>query len=348
MSSYLQETLFSELPVDPFRDLSEDLRESIRQKGVLKEYPRDAVIAQAGDPGENICFLVTGRAAVIIREEVGQDIPVEIMYPGDMVGEISYLIGRPSPLHSEVVALETCQVLEIPAQEFDRLVQSNPAAAVTVLKNLARKVARLDSNVYKNVRKKRALQTLISRHEHLFPDYFVSRTVRRRTGKRLEELAHSESPILITGETGVGKEFMAHAVYEISPHHKRIFLCLDLMSPCGPTESAEDYCELPDSPVDRTKEQMRLFFGSESGGDGEVKREAPGYLELTEEGTLLVRSIEQLSVKVQEELLRTLQTGIFLRLGGARSRLQTSGLSGQLTWMSRRSRRRSIRCCTGY
>lgn len=301
--------------MDPFRDLSENLRESIRQKAILKEYPRDKVIAEAGDPGEDIRFLISGRAAVIIREE-GQDIPVEIIYPGDMVGEISYLIGRPSPLNSEVVALELCQVLEIPAQEFDTLVQSNPAAAVTVLKNLARKVVRLDSSVYKNVRKKRALQTLISRQEHLFPDYFVSETVRRRTGKRLEELARSEKPMLITGETGVGKEFMAHAVYEISPHHKRIFLCLDLLSPCAPTESAPNYCELPESPIDRTKEQMQLFFGSESDGDGGARLEVPGYLELTEEGTLLVRSIEQLSVNVQQELLRTLQTGTFKRLGG--------------------------------
>ncbi len=274
MSSYLQDTAFSELPVDPFRDLSENLRESIRQKAILKEYPRDTVIAQAGDPGQDIRFLISGRAAVVIREE-GQDIPVEIIYPGDLVGEISYLIGRPSPLNSEVVALELCQVLEIPVQEFDKLVQSHPAAAVTVLKNLARKVVRLDSSVYKNVRKKRALQTLISRQEHLFPDYFVSETVRRRTGKRLDELAHSEQPILITGETGVGKEFMAHAVYEISPHHKRIFLCLDLMSPCGPTESAANYCELPESPIDRTKEQMQLFFGSESDGEGGTRTETP-------------------------------------------------------------------------
>jgi CRP-like cAMP-binding protein/polyferredoxin len=316
MSSYIQDTAFSELPVDPFRDLSENLRESIRQKAILKEYPRDTVIAQAGDPGENIRFLISGRAAVVIREEAGQDIPVEIIHPGDMVGEISYLIGRPSPLNSEVVALEPCRVLEIPVQEFDKLVQSNPAAAVTVLKNLARKVVRLDGSVYKNVRKKRALQTLISRQEHLFPDYFVSETVRRRTGKRLEELTHSERPILITGETGVGKEFMAHAVYEISPHHKRIFLCLDLLSPCAPTGSAPNYCELPESPIDRTKEQMRLFFGSESDGDGGARLEIPGYLELTEEGTLLVRSIEQLSFDVQQELMRTLQTGTFRRLGG--------------------------------
>ncbi|MBI5250924.1 MAG: sigma 54-interacting transcriptional regulator [Desulfomonile tiedjei] len=328
MSPYLQEIAFSELPEDPFRDLSESLRESIRQKSTLKDYQPDSVLVQAGDRGETIRFLISGRASVVIKEEVGQDIPVEIVYPGDLVGEISYLIGRPAPMNSEVVALETCRVLEIPALEFEKILQSEPAAAVTVLKSLARKVVRLDGSVYKYVRKKRALQTLISRQEHLFPDYFVSETVRRRTGKQLEELARSGEPILITGETGVGKEFMAHAIYGASNHHKRIFLCLDLLSPFAPSESTANYCELPESPADRTKEQMRLFFGSESDAEGDHKLETPGYFELTEEGTLVVRSIEQLTPKVQDELLKTLQTGTFRRLSGATDQVADFRLIG--------------------
>ena len=328
MSPFLQEIAFSELPEDPFRDLSENLKESIRQKSSLREYPRDSAIVQSGDRGETIRFLISGRASVVIKEEAGQDIPVEIIYPGDMVGEISYLTGRPAPLNSEVVALETCRVIEIPANEFEKIIWSEPAAAVTVLKSLARKVVRLDGSVYKYVRKKRALQALISSQEHLFPDYFVSETVRRRTGKRLEELAHSEKPILITGETGVGKEFVAHALYGASNHHKRIFLCLDLLTPYAPDEPTINYCELPEDSTDRTTEQMRLFFGTELNAYEDAKQETPGYLELTEEGTLLVRSIEQLTPMVQQELLATLQKGTFKRLGGITDQLVDFRLIG--------------------
>jgi transcriptional regulator with AAA-type ATPase domain len=315
MSPFLQDIAFSDLPVDPFRGLDASLRESILQKGSLKKYPRDAVIAEAGDPGDTIRFLISGQALIMVREEGGQDIPVETIQPGDMIGEISHLIGRPSPIQSEVVAQEPCTLLELPSAEFDRMLQDNPAAAVTVLKNLARKVIRLDGNVYRNIRKKRALQTLISRQEHLFPDYFVSETVLRRTGKRLEELAESRQPVLVIGETGVGKEFVAHALYDLSSHHKRIFLCLDLLRPLQGT-SILDAPELPDSPRNPTGEQMKLFFGSEDNSFIRPKSETPGYLELTEEGTLLVRSIEQLTTPVQRDLLKTLQTGSFKRIGG--------------------------------
>lgn len=327
MPPYLQEIAFTELPEDPFRDLSEHLRDSIREKGSSKYYDRDAIIVQAGDRGDTIRFLISGKATVMIREEAGQDIPVEIIYPGDLVGEISYLIGRPAPMNSEVVALEPCRVFEIPAEEFDKIIQSDPAAAVTVLKSLARKVVRLDGSVYKYVRKKRALQTLISRQEHLFPDYFVSETVRRRTGKRLEALARSKEPILVTGETGVGKEFVAHAIFGASAHHKRIFLCLDLLSPI-PADPAANYCELPESAADRTRDQMRLFFGTESNGESDAKEDTPGYLELTEEGALLVRSIEQLTPTVQTELLKTLQNGTFKRLGGTTEQITDFRLIG--------------------
>jgi DNA-binding NtrC family response regulator len=315
MSPFLNEIAFSEIPEDPLRDLPAHLKDSIREKSTLREYSSNDVVVQAGDRGEIIRFLISGRASVVIREEAGQDIPIETIYPGDLVGEISYLTSRPSPLDSEVVALEACRVMEIPAHEFERIIWSEPAAAVTVLKSLARKVVRLDGSVYKYVRKKRALQALISSQEHLFPDYFVSETVRRRKGKRLEELAQSAEPILITGETGVGKEFMAHAIFGASNRHKRLFLCLDLLSPSATVQNAANYCELPENPTDRTAEQMRLFFGTEIGSHG-AKSESPGYLELTEEGTLLVRSIEQLTTSVQSGLLSTLQNGTFRRGGG--------------------------------
>ena len=184
-----------------------------------------------------------------------------------------------------------------------------------MLKRLARKVIRLDQNVYKNTRKKRALQNIISREDHLFPDYFVGETVRKRVGRRLEELAGSQRPVLITGETGVGKEFLAHAMYKMSSSHQRVFLFLDLLRPLTETTSTLNYCELPEENLDPTEQQMKLFFGSETREQGQSRVETPGYLELTEEGTLLVRGMENLTLLMQNRLLFSLKNGKFKKVG---------------------------------
>ena len=134
-------------------------------------------------------------------------------------------------------------------------------------------------------------------------------------GRQLEELAGSVWPVLITGETGVGKEFLAHAMYKMSPHHQRVFLFLDLLRPMIPEDNSMNYCELPEETADPTEQQMRLFFGSETRGEGQSRIETPGYLELTEEGTLLVRGMEHLTLLMQNRLLFTLKNGKFKKVG---------------------------------
>ncbi|MDQ7781632.1 MAG: sigma 54-interacting transcriptional regulator [Desulfomonilaceae bacterium] len=304
---------------DPLEDFPEDVREKLRQTGRIKEYRAGAVIVSPGDPGHRVRLLVSGRAAVILGEQDASDIEVETLSAGDIVGEISYLMERPSPFNTRVVAVEPCEVLEIPAPEFDEILRENSNAAVSVLRKLSKKVMRLDQNVYRKTRRKRALQELISRQDHLFPDYFVSQTVQRRAGKRLDELAHSQRPVLVTGESGVGKEFLAHAIYEKSTHHKGILLYLDLLRPFADGASGSELGQPSDS--DPTDEQMRLFFGSEEGNVQQPGTARAGYIELTEEGTLVVRGIELLTRTMQERLLETLQTGSFRRVGG-KNRIQ--------------------------
>jgi polyferredoxin/CRP-like cAMP-binding protein len=305
----------SQFQFDPFHNLDEQLWQSIWDKGALKEYPAATLITGPGDQGERIRFLLAGTARVFIHEKEDQDVPIETISPVDIIGEISYLTGRASPLNFKVIAEEPCKVIEISAVDFESILRSLPGASINILRLLARKIIRLDNSVYRYIRKKRALQNLISRQIHLFPDYFISDTVRRRMHRQLEALAQSGGPVLVTGETGVGKEFMAHALFEMSPHNKKVFLCLDLLGPLTHPEVNGDYCELPERSPDAADEQTKLFFGFETTGQDNAVVETPGYLELTEEGTLLVRGIEQLTRSTQLKVLKTLQAGKFKRVG---------------------------------
>jgi len=209
---------------DPLGPLPEQVRPLVREKGEIHDYrPGDAIVAP-GDTGDRIRLLMSGQASVMLRDEEDQEIAVDSLRRGDIFGEISFLTGQPSPSDSEVVADEDCQVLEIASGDFEEIVKANPEFALSVVRGLARKVMRLDRQILRSKVRRRALQALISREEHIFPDYVIGDYVRKHLVDDAQELAHSEGPVLIVGETGVGKEVLAHAIYRMSHHHKDVFL----------------------------------------------------------------------------------------------------------------------------
>ncbi|MBM4328129.1 MAG: cyclic nucleotide-binding domain-containing protein [Deltaproteobacteria bacterium] len=309
--------LSTDASADALELLPEQVRPLVREKGEILDYrPGDAIVAP-GDTGDRIRFLMSGQASVMLRDEEDQEVAVDSLQRGDIFGEISFITGKPSPSDSEVVADEHCQVLEIPSRDFEEIVKESPEFALSVVQGLARKVMRLDRQILRSKVRRRALQALISREEHIFPDYVIGDYVRKHLVDDAQELAHSEGPVLIVGETGVGKEVLAHAIYRMSHHHKDVFLLLDLHR--GRVENP--FGEFADtrsaSNNDATEDQMRLFFGSEEMGPDGKNKETPGYVELTEDGTLLVRGVEHLTSRMQSELLKAISTGEFRRVGGS-------------------------------
>jgi DNA-binding NtrC family response regulator/polyferredoxin len=306
----------NELNFPALEHLPEDIRLLVRTKGVLQEYSPGETLMGPGDSGDRIRFLVSGEASVMLGDGDRLGMAVEILRPGDMFGEISFLTGRPSPAHSEVLADESCRVWEISAQEFEEVLRDNPDLTLALVKNLARKIMRLDRSVLASKAKRQALQSLISREEHIFSDYVIGDYVRRHLAAKLGELAHSDGPVLIIGETGVGKEVLAHALFRLSHHYKSVFLLLDLLR-IRPEQTFG--IKAPESSGDGanlTEEQIHLFFGSEERSAGNDSKTTPGYIELTEDGTLLVRATERLTADMQQKLLDAVTTGAFRRLNG--------------------------------
>jgi two-component system, NtrC family, response regulator GlrR len=112
----------------------------------------------------------------------------------------------------------------------------------------------------------------------------------------IRRFAHAKAPILITGETGTGKEFAAHAAHYLSERSDAAFIPVN----CG---------ALPDTLIESE------LFGHAKGAFTDAKRARPGLIREAEGGTLFLDEIEVLSPRGQVILLRFLQDASFRSVG---------------------------------
>jgi len=112
-----------------------------------------------------------------------------------------------------------------------------------------------------------------------------------------QKLSETSTTILITGESGTGKDQLARRIHERGPRHDAPFLKIDCAS--LPAELVESE-----------------LFGHERGAfTGAVARK-PGRLELAEGGTIVLDEVAALAPGMQAKLLRVLEERTFERLGG--------------------------------
>lgn len=112
-----------------------------------------------------------------------------------------------------------------------------------------------------------------------------------------EKLAQKNITILLRGETGTGKELLARYIHAVSPRAEQPFFAIN----CG---------ALPDSLLESE------LFGYEKGAFTGATGQRKGIFELAHRGTLFLDEIGDASLAIQVKLLRVLETGEILRVGG--------------------------------
>ena len=117
----------------------------------------------------------------------------------------------------------------------------------------------------------------------------------------LEKVAPSKTPVLIEGESGVGKELLAQHLHRASPRAPRAFVDLNCAA------------------VPATLLESELF-GHERGAFTGAAGEKPGLVEVADGGTLFLDEVGEMAAEVQSKLLRVLDTGTFYRVGATRKR----------------------------
>jgi len=306
------------ISLDKLTRLSPALRDLVLAKGLVREFAAGQMIVDAGQWGNQIRIIVGGEASLVLRDDDGERIEVDSLGPGDIFGEVDFFTGSPWPSDALLIAAQPCSIVEIPPEDFERLLSTDPHFAISLVRNLTRKTIKLHRKIFEGKIKRRALQAAISREEHVFPGHLVGDYMRRRFAKRIEELAQVDGPVLLMGETGVGKEGIAHALYRAGHQCKEVFLYVDLLGSCATGQQQASDMPPDDNENALTEHQMRLFFGSEEPKKGGGIKETPGYYELANEGTLLIRGVDKLTSVMQAKLLEAITTRTYRRCGGVR------------------------------
>ena len=113
--------------------------------------------------------------------------------------------------------------------------------------------------------------------------------------------ASSRIPVLITGETGVGKELLARAIHDASDRSNGPFTAVNMLSISSGLFESE-------------------FFGHTRGAFTGAERDKTGYLAMAQSGSLFLDEIGDLPIEVQGKLLRILQEGEYTPVGTTKSK----------------------------
>lgn len=117
--------------------------------------------------------------------------------------------------------------------------------------------------------------------------------------ENVRKIANSDFPVLISGESGVGKELIAKAVHDASERAEGPFITIN----CG---------AIPDNMLESE------LFGYEKGAFTSAYGRKLGLLEIANDGTLFLDEIVELPLHLQAILLRVFETGKFFRIGGTK------------------------------
>src|SRR5574339_768194 len=118
--------------------------------------------------------------------------------------------------------------------------------------------------------------------------------------QEIERIARSDAKVLITGESGVGKELVARAIHASSPRAERAFIAVNCAG-------------LPETLLESE------LFGHVKGSFTGAYRDKPGKLETADEGTIFLDEVGEMTLRMQGLLLRFLETGELQKVGADRT-----------------------------
>ncbi|MEA3251850.1 MAG: nitric oxide reductase transcriptional regulator NorR [Pseudomonadota bacterium] len=304
-----------------FADLTAELPSAVRLQRLvrtLREYFHCGAVGLLRLDGDALCpvavdgltrealgrrFVVAQHprlAAILARRETVA-FPPDSSLPDPYDGLVDNHVGDPLPvhdcmgisLHVEGSLWGALTLDALTPGTFDERAQDD-LQRFTLLVEAAVRMTRLEQDV-RRLRLSRS-DTAKDTSEHQEGEIIGQSLVIRQLLDELEVVADSELPVLLTGETGVGKELFARHLHQRSRRRRRPLIQINCAA-------------LPESLAESE------LFGHVKGAFSGAGNARAGRFEAADGGTLFLDEVGELPLAIQAKLLRTLQNGEIQRLG---------------------------------
>ena len=129
--------LFSQLAPADLQRVVEVARE--------RSYPKNSVILFEDDPGDALYVVAMGQVKVVLIGEDGREVILSVLGEGEFFGEMALIDDEPRSAH--VIAMEDSALIVLRREDFQGILIHTPALALALLKELSRRLRRVDEKV---------------------------------------------------------------------------------------------------------------------------------------------------------------------------------------------------------
>jgi len=245
--------------------------------------------------------IVAGERARVVHDEPEHDVDEPDTYAGLVTLPHAHTcLAAPLRTEGELVGVLTLDSATCRAYSPDQV------RAIDAFAGLAARALHAESTAQRLAREVDALAALTASLRETGPAGAVlvgEAPAWRSIVERVRLVAPTPATVLITGETGTGKEQVARAIHQWSTRAASPFVAVNCAALVGDLALGE-------------------LFGHEKGAFTGADRRRAGRFELAEGGTLFLDEVAELSAAVQAQLLRVVQERTFERVGGAGTALR--------------------------
>lgn len=221
--------------------------------------------------------------------------PCESVIPGSLLREV---VGSGKPILLDMMdsAKDPLVVMRLPIHDdAGEVIGAIGFALLDELRSLSPLVTRYLSMQRELASTRSQLQARQAKYS--FSHFVGTSPASLEVKRRARRGAASEAPVLLLGETGTGKELLAHAIHSASPRAHKAFVSVNAAA-------------IPESLLEAE------FFGTAPGAfTGAERKGRPGKLQVAQGGTLFLDEIGDMPLPMQVKLLRVLQERTFERVG---------------------------------
>ena len=291
-----------------FKELSKESLEKVSEKIQMKAFTKDNIIIKKGASGIRLYLIKSGGARVVSESEY-EDFTIADIPSGKCFGEMSLLTGE--PCCATVKTSEDSLLYFITKSDFDEIILENPQINKHFNKLFAERIEKQNT---KNVDLKE-YEIALSRYLQKAKEYQDSGVVwkskkMQNIFKETGKFSKNNVPVTIIGKPGTGKEILSRKIHMDSTRAKFPVFEIVLLKDRRKTAIS-------------IHNERRQFDYTESELFGKEKKDTTdgekriGCLELVDNGTLIIKNMENMPPNLQEKFLDFIETGRFIKKEGS-------------------------------